>query len=334
MSQATRLRDIVAILEATHGPVPVARFRDELGVSLSTFKRDLNVLRDQMQAPIAWMPGENGVERGYMLQDKGWSSGKLGLPRAWFSASEIYALLMIQELASHIGPGLLTEHLQPLIIRITMMLSAADDSPDDVRAHVRILTSASKRRASPHFETVARGAVKKQRLQILYFTRSRNEHSERIVSPQLLVHYKENWYLVAWCHKADGLRMFALDAIEEATLLQVAAKAAPKNQIEDLIGRDFGLYSGKDRQWAKLLFSSRQAPWVRAETWHPEQTSETTEDGGYLLAVPYSDPRELILEILRYGPEVRVIEPVELRREVANRLRAAAALYPVEDSNQ
>jgi predicted DNA-binding transcriptional regulator YafY len=332
MSQATRLREFIAILESSHLPVLRERLLDELGISLSTFKRDLDVLRDQMQAPIDWMPGENGVGRGYILHDKGWSSGKLGLPRAWFSASEIYALLMIQELASHIGPGLLTEHLQPLITRITMMLSAADDSPDDVRAHVRILTSASKRRASPHFETVARGAVKKQRLHILYFTRSRNERSERVVSPQSLIHYKENWYLVAWCHKADGLRMFALDAIEQATLLREAAKAAPKNQIEDLIGRDFGLYSGKARQWAKLLFSSRQAPWVQAEIWHPEQTSETTEDGGYLLVVPYSDPRELILEILRYGPEVRVIEPVELRREVANRLRAAAALYPPEDS--
>ena len=334
MSQATRLREIIAILESSHLPVPRERLLDELGISLSTFKRDLDVLRDQMQAPIAWMPGENGRERGYMLQDKGWSSGKLGLPRAWFSASEIYALLMIHELASHIGPGLLTEHLQPLITRVTMMLSAADDTPEDVRSRIRILSSASKRHASPHFETVARGTVKARRLKILYFTRSRNEHSERIVSPQLLVHYKENWYLVAWCHKADGLRMFAMDAIEEATLLQVAAKAAPKKQIEELIGRDFGLYSGKARQWAKLLFSSRHAPWVQAETWHPEQKSETTGDGGYLLAVPYSDPRELILEILRYGPEVQVIEPIDLRREVARRLHAAAVLYPPEDSGQ
>lgn len=64
-----------------------------------------------MQAPIKWVRGEGGRERGYMLEDKSWSSGKLGLPKAWFSASEIYALLMIHELASHIGPGLLTEHL-------------------------------------------------------------------------------------------------------------------------------------------------------------------------------------------------------------------------------
>ena len=229
--------------------------------------------------------------------------------------------------ASHIGPGLLTEHLQPLITRVTMMLSAADDTPEDVRARVRLLNSASKRSASPHFETVARAAVKKRRLKIHYFTRSRNERSERTVSPQVLVHYKENWYLVAWCHRANGLRMFALDSIEEASPLTEGAKAVPKKQVEDLIGRDFGIYSGKERYWAKLLFTAKQAPWVRSETWHPDQKAETTDDGGYLLSVPYSDPRELLLEILRHGSDVRVLAPAELRREVAQRLRDAAAQY-------
>ena len=327
MSQASRLRDLVSILENSQLPVPRERLLDELEISLATFKRDLDVLRDQMHAPIKWVPGEDGRDRGYVLEDKDWSSGKLGLPKAWFSASEIYALLMIHELASHIGPGLLTEHLQPLITRVTLMLSAGEDSPADVRKRVRLLNSASKRSGSPHFETVARSAVKKRRLKILYFTRSRNDRSERIVSPQVIVHYKENWYLIAWCHKAEGLRMFALDAIESASLLKDASKAVPKKQIEELIGRDFGIYSGKNRQLAKLLFTPKQAPWVRSETWHAEQVGETTEDGGFLLTIPYSDQRELILEILRYGPDVRVLAPPELKQVVAQRLKAAAAQY-------
>lgn len=327
MSQAARLRDIVAILESSRLPVSRERLLDELGVSLATFKRDLDVLRIEMQAPIVWKPGENGVERGYVLEDKGWSSGRLGLPRAWFSASEIYALLMINELANHIGPGLLTEHLLPLITRVTMMLSAADDTPEDVRSRVRILTSASKRHASPHFETVARATVKRRRLNITYFTRSRNSRSERTVSPQTLIHYKENWYLVAWCHTADGLRMFALDAIEAATQLQDDAKKVARKSVEEIIGQDFGLYSGKNRKWAKLLFSASQAAWVTSETWHPEQKTEYMDDGRYLLTVPYSDPRELILEIMRFGPDVEVMAPPELRREVAKRLSAAIAIY-------
>ncbi len=327
MSQAARIRDIVAILENSHLPVSRARLLDELEVSAATFKRDLDLLRDQMHAPIKWVPGEGGRDRGYILEDKGWSSGKLGLPKAWFSASEIYALLMIHELASHIGPGLLTEHLQPLITRVTLMLSAAEDTPEDVRARIRLLNSASKRSCSPHFETVARAAVKRRRLKLLYFTRSRNDRSERVVSPQVIVHYKENWYLVAWCHKADGLRMFALDAIEEAVLMKEPAKSVAKKLVEEIVGRDFGIYSGEERRLAKLLFTAKQAPWVRSETWHKDQVGESKEDGGFLLTVPYSDPRELVLEILRYGPDVRVLEPPELQQEVAQRLRAAADQY-------
>jgi predicted DNA-binding transcriptional regulator YafY len=327
MSQAARIRDFVAILENSHLPVPRERLLDELEISAATFKRDLDLLRDQMHAPIKWVTGEGGRDRGYVLEDKGWSSGKLGLPKAWFSASEIYALLMIHELASHIGPGLLTEHLQPLVTRVTLMLSAAEDSPEDVRARVRLLNSASKRSGSPHFETVARVAVKRRRLKLLYFTRSRNDRSERVVSPQLVVHYKENWYLVAWCHKADGLRMFALDAIEEAVLMKEPAKSIAKKQIDEIVGRDFGIYFGGKRKFAKLLFTARQAPWASSETWHKDQLGEPTEDGGFLLTVPYGDPRELVLEILRHGSDVRVLEPIELQQEVAQRLRAAADQY-------
>ena len=105
MSQSTRLREIIAILEARHQPVPVDVFLNELGMSLSAFKRDIALLRDQMQAPIVWKAGEAGAMRGYMLEDKGWSSGKLGLPNAWFSSAEIYALLMMMHLQAILAQG-------------------------------------------------------------------------------------------------------------------------------------------------------------------------------------------------------------------------------------
>jgi predicted DNA-binding transcriptional regulator YafY len=312
--------------------VPVDEFLQELGISLTTFKRDMALLRDQMQAPIVWQRGDADNPRGYVLEDKGWSSGKLGLPRAWFTAAEIYALLMIDELAHHIGPGLLTEHLQPLITRITLAMSAADDAPQDIRSQVRIIASASKRRTAPHFESVAQAAVKRQQLRIVYFTRSRNERSERVVSPQCLIHYKENWYLIAWCHKSEGLRMFALDAIEDAHQTNETAVHVAVQQVDDLLGRDFGVYAGKDRQWAKLRFTPVQARWVEAEVWHPDQKSTLLDDGSYLLEVPYSDPRELMLEILRFGPDVQVLEPAELRNAVKDRLQKAAAQYTSKDS--
>ncbi|NMF91053.1 helix-turn-helix transcriptional regulator [Aromatoleum petrolei] len=327
MAQAARLRDIVAILEARKHPVPRDVLLNELDVSLATFKRDIEVLRDQFQAPITWLPGEAGRERGYVLEDKGWSSGKLGLPRAWFTSSEIHALLMIDTLASHIAPGLLTEHLQPLITRITLALSAADDTPEDIRSRIQILASAARRRDAAHFENVAQATVRRNCLEILYFTKSRNERNRRVVSPQRLIHYKENWYLVAWCHKAEGPRVFALDGVEEAKVLKEPAVEADKAAIDAMVGKDFGIYSGGDRKWAKLRFSALQARWVEAEVWHPEQTASVQEDGSLVLEVPYSDPRELLLDVLKFGPEAEVLEPPELREEVRSRLRRALSQY-------
>ncbi len=327
MAQAARLRDIVAILEARNHPVPREVLLNELGVSRATFKRDLDVLRDQFQAPITWHPGEAGRERGYVLEDKGWSSGKLGLPRAWFTSSEIYALLMIDTLASHIAPGLLTEHLQPLITRITLALSAADDTPEDIRSRVQIQASSARRRDAAHFENVAQATVRRNRLEILYFTKSRNERSARVVSPQRLIHYKENWYLVAWCHKADAPRVFALDSIEAAKVLKDPAVEADKATVGAMVGKDFGIYSGGDRKWAKLRFSALQARWVEAEVWHPEQKASRLDDGSLVLEVPYSDQRELLLDVLKFGAEAEVLEPPELREEVRSRLRRALSQY-------
>ena len=174
---------------------------------------------------------------------------------------------------------------------------------------------------------MAQATVKRQRLSIRYYTRSRNERSERVVSPQSLIHYKENWYLIAWCHKAEDLRLFALDAIEVASQLKEAVRNVAKKQIDEMIGKDFGIYAGQARQWAKLLFSPIQARWVEAEVWHPEQKSLRLDDGSYVLEIPYSDHRELILDILRFGPEVQVLEPIELRAEVKNKLQRAVAQY-------
>jgi predicted DNA-binding transcriptional regulator YafY len=327
MAQAARLRDIVAILEARKYPVPCEVLLNELGVSLATFKRDIAVLRDQFQAPIKWLPGEAGHERGYVLEDKGWSSGKLGLPRAWFTSSEIYALLMIDTLAGHIAPGLLTEHLQPLITRITLALSATDDTPEDIRSRVQILASAARRRDAAHFENVAQATVRRNRLEILYLTKSRNERSTRTVSPQRLIHYKENWYLVAWCHKAEAARVFALDSVEAAKVLKEPAVEADKAAVDAMVGKDFGIYSGGDRKWAKLRFSALQARWVEAEVWHQEQRATIQDDGSLVLEVPYSDQRELLLDVLKFGAEAEVLEPPELREEVRFRLHRALLQY-------
>ena len=63
------------------------------------------------------------------------------------------------------------------------------------------------------------------------------------------------------------------------------------------------------------------------ETWHPEQQSRCLADGLYELTVPYSQPDELLMDLLRFGPDVEVVEPASLREMVLERLRATLDIY-------
>jgi predicted DNA-binding transcriptional regulator YafY len=76
------------------------------------------------------------------------------------------------------------------------------------------------------------------------------------------------------------------------------------------LGGGYGIFGGKPKGWATLRFTPERARWVRGEQWHPQQEARDEPDGSYVLAVPYSDDRELIGDILRYGADVQVmLEP-------------------------
>jgi predicted DNA-binding transcriptional regulator YafY len=66
---------------------------------------------------------------------------------------------------------------------------------------------------------------------------------------------------------------------------------------------------------------------VKAEEWHPEQKATLHKDGSYTLEVPYSDDRELLGDILLFGPDVEVVGPKALRDKVALAVKKTLKIY-------
>ena len=179
-----------------------------------------------------------------------------------------------------------------------------------------------------HFELIGAAITQRRRVQMRYYVRSRREETERVVSPQRLVHWRNTWYLDAWCHSSDALRRFALDAIRGATLLEQRAKDVALKTIEAELDAGYGVFSGAKVQWAKLLFTPEAAQWVQHEQWHPKQEATLHDDGSLTLRLPYADATELAMDILRHGEQVRVLAPAALVQRVARATQRAAALYP------
>lgn len=320
MDRFDRIFDLHRLLSAARRPVSRQRIEQELECSRATAKRIIEAMRLYLNAPIRYSREHNGY---YYDRD---GETMYELPGVWFNSSELHALLSVQQLLQSVQPGLLEQQLAPLKQRIESLLRVQGAGGAGLAGRIRILRAAS-RPTGEQFQTVSSALACRQQLSIHYYQRSSDRSSKRTVSPQRLTYYRDNWYLDAWCHLRQAPRTFALDAVEQATLLPQQARSVEENTLDEHHAAAYGIFSGAAVQTAQLLFAPLRARWVSRESWHPQQQGEWREDGSYLLKLPYGRADELIMDILRYGPEVQVLEPPELRCEVEKRLAAALDQY-------
>jgi predicted DNA-binding transcriptional regulator YafY len=118
-----------------------------------------------------------------------------------------------------------------------------------------------------------------------------------------------------------------VDALQQVQVLELKARDVTAATLDAHHANAYGIFSGAVKAWAVLLFSQQSARWVKSESWHPDQVAETLPDGRYRLRVPYSDERELMMDILRHGRQVEVEQPPELRQRVADEAAALLKIY-------
>ncbi len=317
----------IELLLRDRGCASFAALLGALEVSPATLKRDLQYLRDRLGAPIVYDAEANG----YRFETPGASRGpRHELPGLWFSADEIHALLTMHGVLGGLDDsGVLARHLAPVLERLEGMLGADAAQAREAMRRIKVIGTARRRVVTGGFERVGSALVQRRRLRLRYFKRSDRSTSEREVSPQRLVHYRNTWYLDAWCHRSDGLRRFALDAVREVQALDTKARNVPLRELEAAFDAGYGIYAGGDAalRWATLVFRADAAQWVASEEWHPAQRSRLLADGRYELQVPYADATELMMDILRHGHQVVVTGDAALVAAVGTRLHNAAAQY-------
>lgn len=308
MSEIDRLYSYRTLLTGRRA-VPRAEILSKLEISPATFKRDLAKLRDRLNIPVVFDKDLGG----YRLEV---ADSRAELPGLWFSQEEVLALLTIQNMIDQLEPGILGPKLKPLQTRLSSMMSSQGLDAQILARRVKLLQAGKRRLKLKCFELIAKATLERKKVRVSHFNRQNGETVSRLISPQQLVHYRDNWYVDAWCHLREGLRNFAIDAIQECEILEEDAIEVETKKIKDEVESGYGIFGGQASEWAKLKFSPSKARWISREEWHPEQRSHTEQDGSYILEIPYSDTRELMADILRHGADVEVISPSSLRHEI------------------
>ena len=301
-------------------------FKNELQISRATLHRDIEYLRDRLAMPIVW----DAAIRAYRLKRSDSGDQRFHLPGFWLNTSEISGLVALGELVDQVDPsGVIGAHVKPLRDRLAEILASIGVKPGEFGRRVRLISLGNRMGVQGFFPAVAHATLTRRRIVIDYYIRGRDEQLKREVSPQRIVHYRQNWYLDAWCHLRNGLRTFALDAMHGVEETDVPALEVPDPELDEFFSKGYGMFSGEHAvQWAVLRFSPARARWVANECWHLQQEGEFTSLGEYLLRVPYTMDDELIGDILPHGAEVEVMSPPELRAKVREAHLSAGLRYP------
>jgi proteasome accessory factor C len=306
-----RLLDMVPWL-VQHRGAPIEEVADEFGVSSEQIVEDLELLF------VCGTPGYGHAE----LIDASWEGGHVYLD----NADDIAApMRLTRDEAVTLTAGL--QALGSSLVgsdvagRTLAKLRAAAATTVDEQIGGRIELDLDDGSQHPAMATLKDAFARGRRVHLRYYVATRDESTERDVDIMRIVNLDGQWYVEGWCHRARGVRLFRLDRIEQAHVLDVDGTPPPQARPRDL--DDVFVPGANDV--TVVLEASRWAAWIA--DYYPNEGVERGPDGSLRVTLKVADPALVRRLVLRLGGEVRVVEPAELALAVASEARAALAAY-------
>ena len=312
MSQFERIACIDRLLRE-QGSVRTAEVAGRFEVSARQIKRDIEYLRDRLDAPIVYRRAENAYLYERPFDELRFADEKLllfyVLARS-LAANEHYVPIVSAELLANLESHLARDY-RPVSERISYELSLAEPlSMED-------------------FTTVCQAMLLGCRLDLVYVN-AKAERSERSVEPERLVNYSGRWYLVAWDLLRGALRTFHLSRVGKLSISKelVASPSTPGRDdasVEAYLASGFGIFKGVTTVEAKVRIKGPAAALVARQSWHPKQRVErgidTDGEPHTDITLPVADWTELLGRVLSFGSAAEAIAPPEFKKAWREEIR-------------
>lgn len=318
LQKEPRLRWLADTIMLSRHKQSLKNLAEEAGVSEKTIRRDIEFLTDERNAPFFIFNGDVEKDRA--------APQTVELQGFWLKRQEIESLFALNQLIAQLSPGILQQQIKPFQSMIQKLLET--ENPNNALNHkIKLIEIAERTIQNDVFQTIVQALAQNKQLTLQFWNRESDTQIERTISPQQLIRYKDNWKLDAWCHLRNALRTFSLEAIQTIEIQNKASHIIEPTQLKQHFEASYGIFAGKATKKAVLKFSPYITRWVQFEQWHPNQKSQLNKDGSYQLTIPYHKDQELIQDILKYGADVQVIAPLELKQNVQKTLQKALEQY-------
>jgi proteasome accessory factor B len=319
LSRDERLRQIEQLLYRAVGGLRAAEIAEKLDISQRTVYRDLEQLGES-GVPLWQEEGRFGV-----VLDQYLVAIRVGF-------NEAMTLFIATRLLARYA-----DEYNPHIISALDKLAAA--LPRSIADHVAQTAEALSRRPSDDravavLEQITRAWAERRVVRLWYRSPRSGKLRQRDLAPYFLEISGPAYscYVIGYDTWAEGLRTFKLDRLERAQMLDQGYHIPPDFDANAHLANSWGIMRGKGLFEVVLQFSPDVAALVKERTWHASQTIDELDDGGVLLTVRVSDPREMRPWIRSWGADVEVLEPPQLRAEIAEQAQRMMQQYQSDAS--
>ncbi len=291
-----------------------------LEVSPRTIERDIEQLRDQMQAPIEY----DRLRRGYFF------SKDFSMPMPRFTEGEIISLFLGQKIIAQMEGLACRSEFRSLREKLECLLGtdgklSGPELEEFISFDIEPLRGEDWRVAE-YLSGLRRAVMERLKVKMFYQSVSANTESERIVHPYHLRFHEGAWYLIGFCTLRNEVRIFAVDRIKSMEILADKFDYPADFKIEDYLEGVWGIIRGKLIRVA-IRFDKFQARWIRERPLREGESLEETVDGGVVFMAGVSGFTEIKQWILSFGDHAEVLEPEELRNEIWREVKRMREIY-------
>ena len=326
MAKFESITQLYNLLKLARYPLSKKQLQEKLECSAASVERYITELRDTHSLKVEYQREFNG----YMLEHD--PDNDIELPSHLFTTNEINAILLIEQIINDLEPGFLEDDTQAVKEHLAKIRKKFSGDQKLENKRIRMINIGKRKGSIKYLTSATQAVLQGKQISIDYNSRSRSDSIKtkeelRHLSPQRLTHYRDNWYLDAWCHQREALRTFALDRISQLIVHKEQGKKISADELDKHYTPTFGIFGGEIKHTAVLKFTAHRSQWVAEEIWHHNQKGTWLDDGCYQLEIPYGNDLELIGDILKYGDQVEVLAPPELREKVITQIKNLSKVY-------
>ncbi|MDA1143240.1 MAG: WYL domain-containing transcriptional regulator, partial [Planctomycetota bacterium] len=305
-SKYLRLIELDRRIRAGNYPNAIS-FAKEWEVSRRTIVRDIEFMRDCLRAPIMY----DSRKHGYYFTDSKWT-----LPKVELTELDVMHVLLAEQMARQYSGTPVAEILDSVFEKLKPLLSEpVSIDPAFIENHFSFYGMPSRPVSEMVWVALCRAVREQRTVSINYNSVSSGIRGERQVDPLHLACLSNEWYLIAFDLKHQGIQQYAVSriyGIPSLTENHFEREFSPEKYFENRFGRFVG-QDGKIYE-VRIRFDKEVARWLEERIWHPMQTFQPHRDGSATLSFPSPSLYEIKRWVLQWGRHARVLAPKELIR--------------------